>query len=82
MLMAANLALEIFTLLGYLFSSSSARTFSPAVVIVAAISGTIVRKLRKGLAAPIDGDKGNPAMFDLIPFTGAGRKVANRDGNT
>src|SRR5712692_5899175 len=47
--MAASLASEIFTPLAYLFSSSSARTVSPVVVVVAAISCTMVLKLRKGL---------------------------------
>src|SRR5271166_2454684 len=47
--MLANVASEIFLPLGYLFSSSSARTVSPVVVVVAAISGTMVLKLRRGL---------------------------------
>src|SRR5216683_1089998 len=38
-----------FESLGYFFSSSSARTVRPASVVVAAISSTIVRKLRRGL---------------------------------
>ena len=47
--MAANFASEIFTPLGYFFSSNSARTVSPVAVLVAAISCTMVLKLRSGL---------------------------------
>ncbi len=36
--------------LGYLFSSSSRRTFSPLLVVVAAFRLTITRYLIKGLA--------------------------------
>jgi len=46
--MAANFSSDIFTPLGYLLSSNSARTVSPVVVLVAAISWTMVLKLRRG----------------------------------
>ena len=45
----ASCASEILSPLGYFFSSSSARTVRPVSVVVAAMSSTIVRKLRRGL---------------------------------
>jgi hypothetical protein len=35
----------------------------------------------QGLASPIEGNKGKEAMFDFIPFTGAGWQVTHRNGN-
>jgi len=43
MLTKGNMAEFAFTPFGYLFRSNSARTLSPALVVVAAISWTIVR---------------------------------------
>jgi hypothetical protein len=31
------------------------------------------------LAAPVEVDEGKETMFDVIPLTGAGRKVADAD---
>ena len=45
----ASCASETFTPFGYFLSSSSARTVSPCAVVVAAISCTMVLKLRSGL---------------------------------
>src|ERR1700739_4688993 len=50
MFSVASCTSETLIPLGYFFSSSSARTVRPASVVVAAISSTIVRKLRKGLS--------------------------------
>src|SRR5215471_3103308 len=33
------------------------------------------------LAAPVLSDERKQAMFDLVPFAGAGRQVAHGDGN-
>ena len=71
MSMAASLASEIFTPLGYLFSSSSARTFSPAVVVVAAISWMIVLKLRRGLPRQLMVIKENKRCSILFHLPGA-----------
>src|SRR6267142_126187 len=49
MLTVASCASETLSPFGYFFSSSSARTVRPASVVVAAMSSTIVRKLRRGL---------------------------------
>ena len=49
MFTVASCTSETLIPLGYFFSSSSARTVRPVSVVVAAISSTIVRKLRKGL---------------------------------
>ncbi len=49
MLTVASCASEILRPLGYFFSSSSARTVKPVSVVVAAMSWTMVRKLRRGL---------------------------------
>src|SRR5665213_3013299 len=78
--MAANWAAAILTPLGYLFSSSSARTVSPALVVVAAISWMMVSKLRR-FAAPVESNEGKKAMFDFVPFAGAGRQMADGDGD-
>ena len=32
------------------------------------------------LGAPVDGDKGKESVFDLVPFAGAWRKMADGDG--
>ena len=66
-----NWASEILTPLGYLLSSGSARTVSPAVVVVAAISLNNGLEASQWLAAPVDGNEGKEAVFDLIPFAGA-----------
>ena len=34
----------------------------------------------QGLAPPVDGDEREETMLDLIPLAGAGRQVADRDG--
>src|SRR5712691_2759709 len=39
-------------------------------------------KAAQGLSAPIEGDEGKEAMFDLVPLAGPGRQMANSDGNT
>jgi len=49
MLTVASCASETLSPFGYFFSSSSARTVRPVSVVVAAMSSTIVRKLRRGL---------------------------------
>src|SRR3981189_2235317 len=49
MFTVASCTSETLIPLGYFFSSSSARTVRPVSVVVAAMSSTIVRKLRKGL---------------------------------
>jgi len=46
----------------------------PVLWVVAAISWTMVLKLRKGLPRQLRVIKENRAMFDFIPFTGAGGK--------
>ena len=38
------------------------------------------RQTDQGLAAPVHGDIGEQTMLDAIPFAGAGRIVADRDG--
>ena len=52
---------------------------SPVLVVVAAMSSTIVR-MEVGLASPVESDEAEHAVFDLVPFRGAGRVVAYGDG--
>src|SRR3981189_2373675 len=79
MLTVASCASETLSPFGYFFSSSSARTVRPVSVVVAAMSSTIVRKLRRGFAAPVDADEREKPVLDLVPLAGSRRQVAHRD---
>ena len=39
-------------------------------------------KRDQGLGTPVDGDIGEEAMFDLVPFAGARRKMTDRDAQS
>ena len=67
--MAASCASEVFTPLGYLFLSSSARTVRPVVVAVAAISWTMVLKLRRGFPRQLSVIKEKAIRFCAAPST-------------
>src|ERR1035437_477148 len=80
--MVANVLSDIFTPLGYLLSSNSARTVSPVVVLVAAISWTMVLKLRRGFPRQLRVIKENrrcSILFHLlVPGGPCTRREAHR----
>jgi hypothetical protein len=52
-------------------------TVRPVAVVVAPISLRMVSWLGQWPAAAVHGDLGDQAMFDLVPFAGARREVAD-----
>ena len=52
---------------------------SPVLVVVAAMVSTTTSWVVQGPAAPVQGDRGEHAVLDLVPLRGARRQVAHGD---